>query len=120
MKASAKHWRTKKDEQESSQEYYERLHEAYFRPKNEELHFKSLFVQNLHSKTRHHLGVKACPETLTSRQLHKVATKGLTKQRQILDKSTETNTLGVSTKSPPLGLEGAPGVEPRKSTTPPH
>lgn len=73
----------KQGRQESPQEYYKRLHETYFGPKNEtemeeELHFKSLFVQNLHPTISHHLGVMACPETLTSRQRREMATKGFT------------------------------------------
>uniref|UniRef100_A0A671WJS1 Uncharacterized protein n=1 Tax=Sparus aurata TaxID=8175 RepID=A0A671WJS1_SPAAU len=110
----------KQGRQESPQEYYERLHEAYFGPKNEtemeeELHFKSLFVQNLHPSTSHHLGVMACPETLTSRQLREMATKGFNKQRQALVKTPETNILSVSSKGPPLELEGAPNAEPPES-----
>lgn len=67
----------------------------------EELHFKSLFVQNLHPTTSHHLGVMACPETLTSRQLREMATRGFTKQKQ----------------TTPLELEGAPGTKPHESDT---
>uniref|UniRef100_A0A671Y0Q9 Uncharacterized protein n=1 Tax=Sparus aurata TaxID=8175 RepID=A0A671Y0Q9_SPAAU len=112
----------KQGRQESPQEYYERLHEAYFGPKNEtemeeELHFKSLFVQNLHPTTSHHLGVMACPDTLNSRQLREMATKGFNKQKQALIKSTETNILSVSSKTPPLELEGAPGAESREPAT---
>ena len=53
----------------------------------------------------------ACPETLSSQQLREMATKGFNKQKQALVKSTETNILGVSSKTPPLELEGAPGAE---------
>lgn len=65
---------------------YHRLRQAYFGQTNEpgmeeDLNFKSLFVQNLHHTTSHHLGVAACPRTLTSRALRDLALKGFAKQK---------------------------------------
>lgn len=56
----------KQGRQESPQEYYYRMRQAYFDSQNEpgmeeDLNFKSLFVQNLHPTTSHHVGVAACP-----------------------------------------------------------
>ncbi|CAJ1066406.1 hypothetical protein NFI96_006847 [Xyrichtys novacula] len=103
----------KQGRSEPPQHYYNRLREAYFGFRNEpemeeDLNFKTLFVQNLHPTTSHHLGVLACPNTSTSRQLRELAVKGFAKQRQTLAKKAEPVTLlAMETKSLPMELNEA-------------
>ena len=56
----------KQHRQESPQQYYSRLRLVYFGSRNEpgmeeDLNFKTLFVQNLHPTTSYYLGIAACP-----------------------------------------------------------
>ncbi len=113
----------KQGRQESPQQYYHRLSLAYFGSRNEpgmeeDLHFKSLFVQNLHPTTSHHLGVAACPRTLTSRNLRELALKGFAKQKQTTMKHAEPNTI-LSLETKTLELEGAFDGRPLGRHTPP-
>ncbi len=65
---------TKQGRQEAPQAYYNRLRQAYFGAHNEpdleeDVNFKSLFLRNLHPGVSHHLGVMACPRSMTIQQL---------------------------------------------------
>ena len=77
----------KQGQNELPQQYYYRLLKAYFGSRNdkgmeEDIHFKSLFIQNLHPVTSHHLGVMANPRTATILQLREWATLSFQKHRQ--------------------------------------
>lgn len=102
----------KQERSEPPNQYYTRLRQAYFGSKNEpgmeeDQDFKALFVQNLHPTVSHHLGVAACPKTLTSRQLRELAVKGFAKQKQITAKKAEPSSIwALEAKFPPRKLEG--------------
>uniref|UniRef100_A0A3B4XT43 Uncharacterized protein n=1 Tax=Seriola lalandi dorsalis TaxID=1841481 RepID=A0A3B4XT43_SERLL len=106
----------KQGRQEPPQQYYYRLLQAYFGSRNEQgmeedLNFKTLFVQNLHPGTSRHLGVLANPCTSTSQRLRELASLGFAKQMQSHTKQAEpANIFSLSTKSLPRELEGAPGA----------
>ncbi|KAI4887718.1 hypothetical protein NFI96_006847 [Prochilodus magdalenae] len=91
--------------QESPQLYYKRLFHTYFGARNEpgmeeDLHFKTLFVENLHPSTSYHLGVAACPRTLSSKQLRDLALKGFAKHQQALSNpAIPHSTPGCDTRS---------------------
>ena len=96
---------------ESPQLYYSRLLKAYFgcrnEPNMEEDHnFKTLFVENLHPHTSHHLGVSACPRTLSSSQLRELAAKGFAKQKTPSTKNVEPAIFNVA-YNPAMELEGS-------------
>uniref|UniRef100_A0A3B1IH95 Uncharacterized protein n=1 Tax=Astyanax mexicanus TaxID=7994 RepID=A0A3B1IH95_ASTMX len=100
----------RQNRQEGPEQYYYRLRRAYFGFKNEpemeeDENFKVLFVQNLHPSTSHHLGVSACPRTLTSRQLRDLALRGFAKVQQSLGKKTDSEVLAVAS-NPCMELEG--------------
>ncbi|KAI4878795.1 hypothetical protein NFI96_009236 [Prochilodus magdalenae] len=79
----------------------------------EDLHFKSLFVQNLHPNTSHFLGVAACPRTLNSKQLHDLAIRGFAKYQQTTNKRVEApSVLSVDTRPLTMELQGAPNPDP--------
>ena len=72
---------------ELPQQYYYCLLKAYFGFRNvvgmeEDMSFKTLFIQNLHPATSYHLGVIANPHTATTQQLCEWATLGFQKHRQ--------------------------------------
>ncbi|KAL7882335.1 hypothetical protein AOLI_G00091840 [Acnodon oligacanthus] len=101
-----------KHRRESPQQYYSRLRLVYFGSRNEpgmeeDLHFKTLFVHNLHPTTSNYLGITACPQTLSSRQLRDLALKGFAKHLQALSKWKEApsvinfGTQGSSSASSP-------------------
>lgn len=82
--------------QEPPQQYYHRLLKAYFGCRNEpgmeeDMNFKSLFVQNLHPTTSGQLGVLANPLTSTIQHLRDLASLAFAKQKQALIKPTEPN-----------------------------
>ncbi|XP_051965510.1 uncharacterized protein LOC127631438, partial [Xyrauchen texanus] len=71
---------------ETPQAYYSRIRRAYFGAQNEpgmeeDLNFKTLFLRNLHPTVSHHLGVLACPRSMTTQQLRDLAHKAFTKQK---------------------------------------
>uniref|UniRef100_A0A3B3C8D9 Uncharacterized protein n=1 Tax=Oryzias melastigma TaxID=30732 RepID=A0A3B3C8D9_ORYME len=104
----------KQGRHEPPQHYYYRLFQAYFGTRNEpgmeeDLNFKSLFLQNLHPGTSHHLGVFVNPHTATINYLRELAALGFQKQKQSNPKSSEPTVLVTATAEPPtLELEGAP------------
>uniref|UniRef100_A0A3B4VL06 Uncharacterized protein n=1 Tax=Seriola dumerili TaxID=41447 RepID=A0A3B4VL06_SERDU len=108
---------TKQGRHESPHQYYHRLLLAYFGNRNEpgmeeDLNFKTLFVQNLHPGTSCHLGVMANPYTSTIQQLRELATLGFAKQKQSHSKQSEPNiVLTLNANAPPMELEGAPSGE---------
>ena len=107
----------KQQKQESPQQYYTRLRQAFFGTRNEpgmeeDLHFKSLFVQNLHPSTSHYLGVSACPRSLSSRQLRELALRGFLKLQQSENKRTEPpSVLSLDSQYLPLDPEEGPSPE---------
>ncbi|KAF7643479.1 hypothetical protein LDENG_00238730, partial [Lucifuga dentata] len=111
----------KQGKQEPPQKYYYRLRKAYFGSQNEpnmeeDVNFKTVFIQNLHPSTSQHLGITACPRTMDSQQLRDMTTKGFLKQQLISARHPEKNyVLNVDTKSLPLQLEGAQGGDPPQS-----
>lgn len=119
----------KQGRQESPQAYYSRLRKAYFGCRNEpdmeeEQHFKTLFVENLHPNTSRHLGVSACPRMLSSTQLRELASKGFAKQKKPPSKGTEPAIFEVTNRGPTLELEGVhqsdPGTGHRPLAKRPH
>ncbi|KAL6469078.1 hypothetical protein MHYP_G00226020 [Metynnis hypsauchen] len=100
----------KQHRRESAQQYYSRLRLVYFGSRNEpgmeeDLHFKTLFVRNLHPTTSHYLGIAACPQTLSSRQLRDLALKGFAKHLQASNKRKEVpNVINLDTQGSSLNL----------------
>ncbi|XP_043104401.1 uncharacterized protein LOC122351407 [Puntigrus tetrazona] len=98
---------------ESPQAYYSRLRRAYFGTRNEpemeqDMNFKTLFLRNLHPGVSHHLGVLACPRTMTIQQLRDLAHKAYSKQKMAAEKGTKAPTvLDFNTQSHGLPPEGA-------------
>ncbi|XP_053367572.1 centrosome-associated protein CEP250-like [Clarias gariepinus] len=103
----------KQGRQETTQAYYNRLRQAYFGARNEPgmedvINFRSLFLRNLHPTVSHHLGVLACPRTMSTQQLRELAHKAYAKQRAASEKTGKTPTIyPVSNQSVELALEGA-------------
>lgn len=103
----------KQARQETSQAYYTRLRQAYFGARNEpgmeeDFNFKTLFLRNMHPTVSHHLGVLACPRSMSIQQLRDLAHKAYVKQRAASEKTVKTPTIcPVSDQSPELALEGA-------------
>ncbi len=89
---------TKQGRQEAPQAYYNRLRQAYFGAQNEpdleeDVNFKSLFLRNLHPGVSHHLGVMACPRSMTIQQLRDLTRKACNKQKMASKKGNKTSTL---------------------------
>ena len=89
---------TKQGRQETPQAYYNRLRQAYFGAHNkpdleEDVNFKSLFLKNLHPGVSHHLGVMACPHSMTIQQLRDLTQKAYNKQKMASKKGNKTSTL---------------------------
>uniref|UniRef100_A0A673M8X4 Uncharacterized protein n=1 Tax=Sinocyclocheilus rhinocerous TaxID=307959 RepID=A0A673M8X4_9TELE len=101
----------KQGRQEVPQAYYNRLRQAYFGAHNEpdleeDVNFKSLFVRNLHPGVSHHLGVMACPRSMTIQQLRDLTQKAYNKQKMASKKGNKTSTLLNSvTKDSSLALD---------------
>ncbi|KAK9972488.1 hypothetical protein ABG768_025792, partial [Culter alburnus] len=98
---------------ETPQAYYNRIRKAYFGARNEpgmeeDFNFKTLFLRNLHPAVSHHLGVLACPRSMSIQQLRDLAHKAYSKQRAISEKTVKNPTIyPVSDHCPELALEGA-------------
>ncbi|KAK9980986.1 hypothetical protein ABG768_000560 [Culter alburnus] len=98
---------------ETPQAYYNRIRKAYFGAHNEpgmeeDFNFKTLFLRNLHPAVSHHLGVLACPRSMSIQQLRDLAHKAYSKQRAISEKTVKNPTIyPVSDHCPELALEGA-------------
>ncbi len=88
---------TKQGRQEAPQAYYNQLRQAYFgahnKPDLEEVNFKILFLRNLHHGVSHHLGIMACPRSMTIQQLHDLTQKAYNKQKMASKKGNKTSTL---------------------------
>ncbi|KAL0198611.1 hypothetical protein M9458_007151, partial [Cirrhinus mrigala] len=103
----------KQARQETTQAYYTRLRRAYFGARNEpgmeeDFNFKTLFLRNMHPTVSHHLGVLACPRSMSIQQLRDLAHKAYVKQRAASEKTVKKPTIcHVSHQSPELALEGA-------------
>ncbi len=102
---------TKQGRQEAPQAYYNRLRQAYFDAHNEpdleeDVNFKSLFLRYLHPGVSHHLGVMACPRSMTIQQLRDLTQKAYNKQKMASMKGNKTSTLLNSvTKDSSLALD---------------
>ncbi|KAL0171762.1 hypothetical protein M9458_032073, partial [Cirrhinus mrigala] len=101
----------KQGRQETPQAYYNRLRQAYFGAHNkpdveEDVNFKSLFIRNLHPGVSRHLGVMACPRSMTIQQLRDLTQKAYNKQKMASKKGNKTSTLLNSvTKDSSFALE---------------
>lgn len=101
----------KQGRHEVPQQYYHRLWTAYFGSRNEpdmeqDPSFRTVFVQNLHPATSHHLGILANPHTASIQQLREWAALAFQKQKQA--KNPEPNTvLALNTEPGHMELEGA-------------
>ncbi len=99
---------TKQGRQEAPQAYYNRLRQAYFGAHNEpdleeDVNFKSLFLRNLHPGVSHHLGVMACPRSMTIQQLRDLTQKAYNKQKMASKKVTKhPHSWTLSTKTQAL------------------
>lgn len=92
---------TKQGRQETPQAYYNRFRQAYFGAHNEpeleeDVNFKTLFLRNLHPGLSHHLGVVACPKTMTIQQLRDLTHKAYIKQKMSSKKGLKTSTVSNS------------------------
>ncbi|ROI36376.1 hypothetical protein DPX16_11317 [Anabarilius grahami] len=98
---------------ETPQAYYNRIRKAYFGARNEpgmeeDFNFKTLFLRNLHPAVSQHLGVLACPRSMSIQQLRDLAHKAFSKQKAISEKTVKNPTIyPVSDHYPELALEGA-------------
>ncbi|XP_016326186.1 uncharacterized protein LOC107676187 [Sinocyclocheilus anshuiensis] len=103
----------KQGRQETTQAYYNRLRQAYFGARNEpgmeqDFNFKILFLRNLHPTVSHHLGVLACPRTMSTQQLRDLAQEAYAKQRTASENTGKKTTIyPVTNQSSELALEGA-------------
>ncbi|XP_073700027.1 uncharacterized protein [Garra rufa] len=104
---------TKQGRHETPQAYYNRLRRSYFGARNEpgmeeDQNFRTLFLRNLHPGVSHHLGVLACPRTMTSQQLRDLAHKAYAKQKMASEKGSKPAAiLDINTQSQGMALEGA-------------
>ncbi|CAM4610264.1 unnamed protein product [Leuciscus chuanchicus] len=104
----------KQGRREHPQIYYNRLRQAFFGARNEpgmeqDINFKTLFLRNLHPTLSYHLGVAACPRSMSTQQLRELAHKAYTKQKTISEKTVKNPTIySVSEHCSELTLEGAP------------
>ncbi|XP_057184426.1 uncharacterized protein LOC130550913 [Triplophysa rosa] len=93
--------------------YYNRLRQTYFGARNEpemeeDFNFRTLFLRNLHPSVSHHLGVMACPRTMTTQQLPDMAHKAYVKHKTTSEKTVKNPVIfPVSEHYPALTLEGA-------------
>ena len=89
------------------------LRQAYFGAQNrsgmeEDVNFRTLFLRNLHPTVSHHLGVLACPRSMSTQQLRDLTHKAYTKQKTLSVKTVKDTTIcPVSEHYPELTLEGA-------------
>ncbi|XDV17610.1 hypothetical protein PO909_023444 [Leuciscus waleckii] len=104
----------KQGRREHPQTYYNRLRQVFFGARNEpgmeqDINFKTLFLRNLHPTLSYHLGVAACPRSMSTQQLRELAHKAYNKQKTISEKAVKNPTsYSVSEHCPELTLEGAP------------
>uniref|UniRef100_A0A8C5DUL0 Peptidase A2 domain-containing protein n=1 Tax=Gouania willdenowi TaxID=441366 RepID=A0A8C5DUL0_GOUWI len=101
----------KQGKNESPQQYYHTLLQAYFGNRNdpgmeEEEQFKQLFLRNLHHSTSTHLGVAADPYTMSSKKLRDLAIRGFLLYKQNSAKSTPREMFPIKNNSHSLQLEG--------------
>ena len=98
---------------ETPTNFYNRLRRAYFGARNEpgmeeDINFRTLFLRNLHPTVSHHLGVLACPRSMSTQQLRDLAHKAYTKQKTVSEKTVKHPTIcPVSESYSELTLEGA-------------
>ncbi|XP_016317283.1 uncharacterized protein LOC107669527 [Sinocyclocheilus anshuiensis] len=98
---------TKQGRHESPQAYYSRLRTRNEPDMEDDLNFKTLFRRNLHTGVSHHLGVLACPRTMSAQQLRDLAHKAYGKQKMASEKGAKsTAVLDLNTQSQGLALEG--------------
>uniref|UniRef100_A0A8C5NED0 Uncharacterized protein n=1 Tax=Gouania willdenowi TaxID=441366 RepID=A0A8C5NED0_GOUWI len=120
----------KQGKNESPQQYYHTLLQAYFGNRNdpgmeEEQQFKKLFLRNLHHSTSTHLGVAADPSTMSSKKLRDLAIRGFLLYKQNSTKSTSHEMFPVKNNSHSLQLEGtkrtpdSPPMPPPQAPQPP-
>ncbi len=84
----------------------------------DELNFKTLFLRNLNPGISHHLGVLACPRTISTQQLRDLVQKAYGKQKMASETSAKTPAvLDFNTQSHGLALEG---TQRQDSAKPPH
>ncbi len=81
---------TKQGRQEAPQAYFGAHNEPDL---EEDVNFKSLFLRNLHPGVSHHLGVMACPRSMTIQQLRDLTQKAYNKQKMASKKGDKTSTL---------------------------
>ena len=104
----------KQGQLENPQTFYSQLLKAYFGAHNEpgmeqDVNFKTLFLRNLHASWSFHLGVSACPRSMSTQELRDLAHKAYTKQKTISEKTVKNPTIySVSEHCSELTLEGAP------------
>lgn len=74
----------------------------------EDINFKTLFLQNLYLTVSHYLDVMACPHTMTAQQLQDIAHKTFSKQKIATEKATKaTAVMTLLPLNAGLALEGA-------------
>ncbi|XP_077361941.1 uncharacterized protein LOC144006779 [Festucalex cinctus] len=94
-------WSVKQGRKESPSLYYSRLRKAYFGHRNEpnmeeQVEFKTLFLNNLHPNTSRLLGVTTCPRTLSNLELRELASKAFVFLRENAAKSVESSVYHVA------------------------
>ncbi|XP_056118301.1 uncharacterized protein LOC130095569 [Rhinichthys klamathensis goyatoka] len=97
---------------ETPQAFYTRIRQAYFGSRNdpgmeEDFNFRTLFLRNLHPTVSHHLGVLACPRTMSTQQLRDLAHKAFIKQKIASEKTVKTPSIcPITNQHSELALEG--------------
>uniref|UniRef100_A0A8C1JI79 Uncharacterized protein n=1 Tax=Cyprinus carpio TaxID=7962 RepID=A0A8C1JI79_CYPCA len=79
---------------ETPPNFSNRLRRAYFGARNEpgmeeDVNFRTLFLRNLQPTVSHHLGVLACPRSMSTQQLRDLAHKAYTKQKTVSEKTVK-------------------------------
>lgn len=77
---------TKQGRHETPQAFYHRFRQAYIAAHDdpdleEDVNFKTLFLRNLHPGLSRHLGILACPRTMSIRQLRDLTHRAYLKQK---------------------------------------
>ncbi|XP_034048556.1 uncharacterized protein LOC117529801 [Thalassophryne amazonica] len=114
--------KVKQGRKESPRVYYNLLLLAYFGTRNEpdmeeDLSFRTLFVENLHPAPSFHLGILGDPKEVDIQCLRDLALKGFTRQQKRDSKATKHHSvLSVNTQLSALERKGAPCGPPKLTT----
>ena len=113
--------RVRQGRSEDPRHYYARLRDTFFGLLNEadmeeNVDFKSLFINNLHPSTSHYLGISADPKHMSSRELRDMAMKGFNRYKQSTCRQPDDVAVyHLDSQSSHMELEGTPRWEPPRT-----